>query len=253
MAFLFTDIRGFTTICEGMEPSEVVDILNSYLDLQATIIEENNGDIDKFVGDEMMATFDGPHKELDACRASMQLREAMQKEKDERERTNLKTMSIGIGINTGKVTFGNVGAKERMDFTSIGDTVNLAARLEGANKEYNTKTLISEFVYEKVKDHFICREIDLIQVKGKTRPVIIYEILQIKDKTSKKLQEMKKYFEEGLVRYRKRKWDDAAKYFNKLIEDYSDSTSRVFISRIEHFKNNPPPKKWDGVFTMKVK
>ena len=161
-----------------MSPDKVVEMLNHYLDLQSSIIHENGGDVDKFVGDEVMAMFEGPKRDQNACKAAMEIRKAMAKEKELAKAAGAGTVSIGIGINAGPVVFGSMGAKDRMDFTSIGDTVNLAARLEGTNKEYATKTLITAAVYDKVKDAFICREIDLVTVKGKTEAVRIYELLQ---------------------------------------------------------------------------
>ncbi len=253
LAFLFTDIRGFTTICEGLQPKEIIEMINHYLEVQTEIILRNNGDIDKFVGDEVMATFDGANKELNACNASMELIEMMQLDKKEREEQKLPTVSIGIGVNSGPVVFGSIGAKERMDYTSIGDTVNLAARLEGANKTYNTKTLISENVYKKIEDKFICREIDLITVIGKTESIRVYEILQKKEKTEKKINYIKLNFEKGLSAYRSQNWDEALKYFQKNLKEFNDETSKVFINRIIIFKNNPPPKDWDGVFSLEYK
>jgi len=248
LAFLFTDIRGFTTLCEGMKPDQVVSILNRYLDLETEIILKNHGDVDKFVGDEMMAFFDGPHKELHACKAAMQIRHAMMQERDKRQQEGLPVVSIGIGINSGPVVFGSVGARDRMDFTSIGDTVNLAARLEGANKQYNSKSIITETVFTKVQDTFLCRELDFIAVKGKKEPVRIFEILQEKAKAQAKLMQIKELFEKGLAAYRKQNWRTAAAAFSKNIELYKDGPSEVFLKRVIYFDKNPPGKDWDGVF-----
>lgn len=253
LCFLFTDIRGFTSLCEGKQPKDVVEILNHYLDIEAEIILNNNGDIDKFVGDEMMAFFAGPKKEYNACKAAMEIRAAMRAQQQQALADGSDYISIGIGINTGKVVFGSVGARSRMDFTSIGDTVNLAARLEGANKAYGSKSIITEAVFEKLKDTFICRELDFITVKGKTEPVRIYEILQSKAAATDKLFEIKDLFEKGLTAYRKQDWDKAEEMFHLCNEKYQDLPSIVFIDRIAHFRLNPPPKKWDGVFEMKVK
>ena len=253
LCFLFTDIRGFTTLCEGKQPREVVEILNHYLDIETEIILNNNGDVDKFVGDEMMAFFSGPKKEYNACKAAMEIRAAMRAQQQQALSEGSDVISIGIGINTGRVVFGSVGARRRMDFTSIGDTVNLAARLEGANKAYGSKTIITEAVYEKLKDTFVCRELDFITVKGKTEPVRIYEILQTKAAAVEKLYEIKELFEKGLVAYRKQDWDKAEKMFNSCNEKYKDAPSVVFMDRVKHFRKDPPPKKWDGVFVMKVK
>jgi adenylate cyclase len=248
LTFLFTDIRGFTSISEKLAPDQVVEMLNRYLDLQAGIIQENGGDVDKFVGDEVMAMFDGPRRDQNACKASIEIRTAMAKEKELAKAQGRDAVSIGIGINAGEVVHGSMGAKDRMDFTSIGDTVNLAARLEGTNKEYATKTLLTAAVYDNVKDTFLCREIDLMTVKGKTEAVRIYELLQATKGSSEKLERLKKVFEDSLALYRRQKWDAAAKGFAALVKDYQDDTSKVFLGRIAEFKEEPPPKDWDGVF-----
>lgn len=258
LCFLFTDIRGFTSLCEGMPPKKVVELLNHYLDIETQIILENGGDIDKFVGDEMMAVFSGARKEINACKAAMEIRAAMRKEQQHSMEEGLTYVSIGIGINTGEVIFGPVGSRTRKDFTSIGDTVNLAARLESANKAYGSKSIITEAVFKKLRGLFICRELDFITVKGKTEPVRIYEILQqksqaTKNKASDKLTEIKTLFEKGLELYRAQNWEESEKCFSECALKYNDLPSVVFLDRISHFKSNPPPEDWDGVFKMSVK
>jgi class 3 adenylate cyclase len=253
LAFLFTDILGFTSICEGLEPEQVVDILNRYLELQATIIQKNEGDIDKFVGDEIMAMFEGPEKELNACRASMEIRTVLARENELKAAEKKSAISIGIGIHAGPVVFGSVGARHRMDFTSIGDTVNLAARLEGVNRVYGTKALVTENVHKKIKNVYLCREIDFLTVKGKRKPVRIFEILQEQKKAGEKLHRLKEQFENGLGFYRQQRWDKALDIFGSLSNDLKDEASEVFIHRIHLFKPNPPPKEWDGVFNLTSK
>jgi adenylate cyclase len=253
LAFLFTDVRGFTSLCEGLAPDRVVGLLNHYLDLQSSVILANGGDIDKFVGDAIMAVFDGTRKELAACRTAMQIRQAMAEQKELSAKAGRKALAIGIGIHAGPVVFGSVGTRERMDFTSIGDTVNLAARLEGANKTYGTKSLITETVQALVEEQFLCREIDLLTVKGKNRPVRIFEVLQEKQKAGDKLWEMRKVFEEGLGLYRRQRWVEAAKAFMYLKGRYKDQPSEVFLRRIGVFSGSPPPPNWDGVFALTVK
>jgi len=254
-AFLFTDIRGFTAFSEGKPPEKIVEMLNYFLELQVAVILSNGGDIDKFVGDEIMAVFEGPDKELKACRAGIGIRLALAKEEKLALAANEKAVAVGIGIHSGPVTRGSVGARiiNRMDFTSIGDTVNLAARLEGANKEYGTKTLISEAVYEKVKADFICREIDLLTVKGKTESIRIYEMLQERKETTPKLEELVEAFEEGLASYREQDWESAKRSFQRLVADRGDDVSRVFLKRIANFSVEPPPANWDGIFDLRVK
>ena len=253
LCFLFTDIRGFTTLCEGMQPKEIVSILNHYLDIQTQIILKNGGDIDKFVGDEMMAFFAGPRREINACKAAIEIRSAMFAEQQTSISEGKAVISIGIGINTGKVVFGPVGSSKRMDFTSIGDTVNLAARLEGTNKVYGTKAIISEAVYEKLQDLFVCRELDFITVKGKTQPVRIYELLYPTNKAPQAVIELKNLFEKGLSCYRRKLFDKAEQFFTTCVNVYKDKTSAVYLDRIAHFKITPPPNKWDGVFQMDIK
>lgn len=252
LAFLFTDIRGFSSLCEGQSPDRVVELLNRYLGIQADLIRANGGDVDKFVGDEIMATFDGPKKELHACRAGVEIRAAMAAERELAELASRDVVSIGIGINAGTVVFGSVGAGDRMDFTSIGDAVNLAARLEKANKSYRTKTLISEAVYERVSDDYLCREIDLLTVKGKRQPVRVFELLQERGKASDRICEIKRVFEEGLAFYRRRHWAQAEKVFGFLKEKFHDEASEVFLRRIALFKLDPPPRSWDGVFDLSL-
>lgn len=253
LTFLFTDIRGFTTLCEGMSPEEVVSILNHYLNLETEIILSNHGDVDKFVGDEVMGFFEGPNKEINACRAALQLCTAMAREREERSAKGLPVVSIGIGINTGNVVFGSVGAHDRMDFTSIGDTVNLAARLEGANKVYMSKAIITEAVYAKLENRFVCRELDFIAVKGKNEPVRIYELLEEEKNADPKTLKLKAAFERGLSAYRKGNWGRAEEIFKKCVETYDDGPSEMFLERVALFAKNPPPKGWDGVFRMTVK
>ena len=252
LAFLFTDIRGFSTLCEEQHPDQVVKMLNRYLRIQAEIITTNGGDVDKFVGDEIVAMFDGPKKELHACRASVEIRSAMAKQRELAELASRNVVSIGIGINTGPVVFGSIGAGDRMDFTSIGDTVNLAARLEKANKSYRTGTLVSEAVHERVDDEYLCREIDLLTVKGKRLPVRVYELMEERGKASDRSSEIKRVFEEGLAFYRQKKWGQAEQAFGFLKEKFNDETSEIFLRRIALFKLDSPPKKWDGVFNLSL-
>ena len=254
LCFLFTDIRGFTKLCEKLPAREVILMLNRYLNIETKIIFENGGDVDKYVGDEMMAFFAGPKKEINACKAAMEIREALYREQLAALKVGRETISLGIGINTGYVIFGPVGSETRKDFTSIGDTVNLAARLEGANKQYGSKTIISEAVYNNLGNAFICRELDYITVKGKTEVVRIFEVLQeAKKNTGDKIYDLKKLFETGLDYYRQRKWKTAEKYFLECVEKYNDKPAKVFLERIEHYRSSPPPADWKGVFVMRVK
>jgi class 3 adenylate cyclase/CHASE2 domain-containing sensor protein len=176
---LFSDIRGFTTLSEKLTPQELVSHLNEYLSAMTEIIFKYEGTLDKYVGDEIMAFWNAPvdqpnHAEL-ACLTALDMMEKLRELNASWPEE--KRLNIGIGLNTGIMTVGNMGSKNRMDYTLMGDNVNLGARLEGTNKIYGTNIIISEFTYEKIKDRFLCRELDNIRVKGKLKPVKIYEVL----------------------------------------------------------------------------
>jgi adenylate cyclase len=253
LVYLFTDIRGFTTYCEGRPPEDILTMLNRYLDLQATVIAEHGGDIDKYVGDEVFARFEGAKKELRACTAALAIRAAVAEEQHKARGAGEEPISIGIGINSGHAVFGPVGTGARKDFTAIGDEVNLAARLEGANKTYGTKTLVSEPVARLVEAAFLLREIDLLTVKGKRLPVRIFELLQRKAKADPRVTEIARVFELGLKAYRKQQWPAAEKAFTYLATKYRDEPSRVFLRRVATFASRPPGEGWDGVFNLTVK
>ena len=248
LACLFTDIRGFTEMSESMTPDKVVEMLNHYLEIETSIIHANEGDVDKYVGDAMFARFDGRRKELNACKAGLEIRRAMSEEARKAKEANQRQIDIGIGINAGEVTFGSVGAQDRKDFTAIGDNVNLASRLESLNKQYHVKSLISDSVYDKVKDDFLCREVDLVAVKGKAEAVRVYEIIREKTGATERDERFKKLYETSLALYRKQKWDSADKGFGACLREFDDETSNVFLDRIRQLRKNPPPKDWDGDF-----
>jgi len=170
------------------------------------------------------------------------------------EALNLPDINIGIGINSGEMIVGNMGSKKRFNYTIMGDSVNLASRLEGINKQYGTNIIISQFTYDLIQsDSFTVRELDSVRVKGKKKPVTIYELFGYGELYRQK-QALAKMFNEGLNAYRKKQWDQAIELFNSALRDYPDDTpSRVFIERCGKYKQNPPPEDWDGVFVMRTK
>ncbi len=185
LTVLFSDIRGFTSISERLTPEQLVEHLNIYLQSMTDVVFKYLGTLDKYVGDEIMAFWGAPIPQEDhalkACRASLEMMIELRKMNEKWAAEEKPELNIGIGLNTGDMVVGNMGSNSRMDYTLMGDMVNLGARLEGTNKVYGTAIIISEFTYEHVKDHVIVRELDLIRVKGKQQPVRIYELMDVKD------------------------------------------------------------------------
>jgi adenylate cyclase len=183
LTVFFSDIRGFTTLSEAMTPQELVNHLNIYLTEMTDIILEYQGTLDKYVGDEIMCFWGAPlpqeeHAML-ACKSALRQMEALRKLNEQWPPE--RRINIGIGINSGIMTVGNMGSLGRMNYTLTGDNVNLGARLEGTNKQYGTNIIISEYTYGLVKDRVVVRELDNIRVKGKNRPVQIYELIDVNE------------------------------------------------------------------------
>jgi adenylate cyclase len=251
ITILFSDIRGFTSISEGLTPQELVRLLNEYLSPMTRIVLQERGTLDKFIGDAVMAIFNAPldlqgHPEA-ACRAAVRMLESLRELNAGFSAKNMNVIDIGIGINTGLAVVGNMGADIRFDYTAIGDSVNLASRLESLNKYYGTHILVSEDTRKGVvSDSFNFREVDLVRVKGKQLPVVIYELIAGDAAIIGK-------FQEGLNLYRIADFQSAALIFSELVEKYSDGPSRLYLERCGDYLSNPPPPDWDGVYTAKSK
>ncbi|MCX7816804.1 MAG: adenylate/guanylate cyclase domain-containing protein [Syntrophales bacterium] len=257
LTVMFSDVRGFTTISESLSPEDLVSLLNEYLSEMTRIVFKYDGLLDKYIGDAIMAVFGAPIDQHDhalrACKTALDMMEKLKALQDKWEQEGRPRLDIGIGINSGDMVVGNMGSDIRFDYTVMGDNVNLASRLEGINKEYGTHIVISEYTYERVKDHMFCRELDAVRVKGKKMPVKIYELLcerENKDAHEKYV----KVFEEALDAYRSCQWDRAIALFEKVIQiKGEDPPSEVYIKRCLDLKENPPDQPWDGVYTMTKK
>jgi adenylate cyclase len=251
ITILFSDIRGFTTISEGLTPQELVRLLNEYLNPMTRIVLEEKGTLDKFIGDAVMAIFNAPlnlenHPEA-ACRAALRMLASLAELNKGFAARGMNTIDIGVGINTGLAVVGNMGADIRFDYTAIGDSVNLASRLEGLNKYYGSHILVSEDTRNAVKSEQMCfREVDRVRVKGKQLPVVMFELMTAN-------MEILPLFEEALTLYRTRKFGEAADKFKSLHEQFSDSVSALYAARSEDYLVSPPPDDWDGVYTAKSK
>jgi len=256
---LFSDVRSFTTITETLGAQGTVAMLNEYFTIMVDIITGEGGMLDKFIGDAIMAAFGIPIAHDDdedrAVRATIAMITELWEWNKVREARGDMPIDHGVGLNTGMIVSGNIGSPKRMDFTMIGDGVNLAARLESACKQYSARILISEFTRAKLKGTYRVRDIDLVVVKGKTEPVGVYEVLDYhNDETYPNLMDNVNYFNEGVKLYRQANWDKAISNFEEAIKATpTDKLAQTYIERCEHLKENPPEGEWDGVWVMTSK
>ncbi len=254
---LFSDIRGFTTLSESLSPPQLVELLNEYLTAMTEVIFKNWGTLDKYIGDAIMAFWGAPYPQDDhalrACRTGLDMINALQVLQADWHVRDVPRIDIGVGINSGPMLVGNMGSRIRKNFTIMGDSVNLASRLEGSNREFGTHVIISEGTYNQVRGNVVARELDLIRVKGKTQPVKVYELLSLAADAEKHLDLVTR-FEKGLKAYRSGEWQAAIEIFQQVLTDYpQDGPTQVFIERCLNLLAHPPEGLWDGVFIMKTK
>ncbi|MCB0391439.1 MAG: CHASE2 domain-containing protein [Bdellovibrionales bacterium] len=254
---LFSDIRGFTTISEKLDPRALSDLLNSYLTPMTDLVFENRGTLDKYMGDAVMAFFGAPihYKEHPhyACRCALQMLEKLKDLQTEYRKQGLPEIDIGIGLNSGDCSVGNMGSQTVRSYTVMGDAVNLGSRLEGINKQYGTRIIISEFTHALVKENFTCREVDLVRVKGKILPVRIFELVSEGSAPSEIMKKLE-FFNKGYQLYHQKEFKAAMEQFNQALNiQPDDECSKLYIDRCQNYLNNPPPEDWDGVFIMKTK
>ncbi len=256
---LFSDIRSFTSFTEELGAQATVTLLNEYFTLMVECIQERGGMLDKFIGDAIMAVFGTPVAHEDdpdrAIRAAIDMMGALRGLNAERQASARKPIHIGVGINTDAIVSGNIGSPKRMDYTVIGDGVNLASRLEGACKQYGTGVLISESTYKQVKGTYRVREVDRVVVKGKTQPVDVFEILDYHTEESfPGIIEMLGHFRDGIQSYRCRGWKNAEKAFGEALAlRPEDVLSKLYLDRCQQLRSSPPAEDWDGVWVMTSK
>jgi len=256
---LFSDIRGYTTLTENVGASEVVSLLNQYFETMVEAVFEYQGTLDKFIGDALMAVFGAPltlteHAWM-AVKSALDMRWRLAEFNQSRIRTKQPLIRIGIGLSSGEVVSGNIGSQKRMDYTVIGDAVNLSARLESVTKEYGCDIILSEFTYNLCSDRIWVRELDKIRVKGKTQAVSIYELIgttdmPLNDITKRSLE----LYEAGRCAYLNRDFQKAIAYFTQIHQlKPSDKAVLTQLERSNIYLENPPSDDWDGVYTMTTK
>jgi adenylate cyclase len=258
LTIVFTDIENFTSLSEKLTPDALVNIINEYLDAMSSVIMKLGGTVDKFEGDGIMAFFNAPLDQedhyLQAVEAIFQCRVLITQLNNKWLKEGKPQLNFRAGIATGEAIVGNMGSKERFDYTVMGDTVNTASRLEGVNKIYGTRTIINEACALLVQERFILRELDSVRVKGKKHPVRIFEVIAHREQMSEVLKQMLHCFAQGLKLYREMNFVEAKLSFEKALQIFpADKATKVFVERCEHLVSYPPSEGWDGVFTLSTK
>ena len=254
----FSDLEGFSSISEQLTAGELVILLNEYLTEMTDIVMQYEGTVDKFEGDAIIAFFGAPIDFKDhatrTCYAALDMQKRLAQLRKIWKKKGRHELFMRIGINTGEVTVGNMGSESRFDYTMIGDPVNVAARLEGANKQYQTYTMLSEFTYELAKNDIEARELDSIRVVGKKEPIKIYELLGRKGEMEDTIRLILPHFQEGLEHYKNQRWEEGITCFENALNLYEDDgPSLTYFERCITFQYHPPPPDWDGVFAMRTK
>jgi adenylate cyclase len=256
---LFSDIRGFTPLTEELGAEGTVTLLNEYFTIMVECIQNEEGMLDKFIGDAIMAAFGMPIPHDDdpdrGVRAAISMISDLRVWNTKRADEGKLPVDMGIGLNTDTVVSGNIGSPKRMDYTMIGDGVNLAARLESACKQYAARILISENTFKQLRGTYRTRHIDHVVVKGKTEPAGVIEVLDYHtEETFPNLMDVVNYFASGVNHYRAAEWDKAIKDFNEALKaNPDDKLSETYIERCEHLKKTPPKGEWDGIWVMTSK
>jgi adenylate cyclase len=254
----FSDVQGFTSISERLSARELVELLNEFLTEMTDIILTNEGTVDKFEGDAIIAFFGAPNEMPNhaavACRVCIQMQQRLSQLRAKWREQGRPELKMRIGLNTGIAVVGNMGSKQRMDYTMMGDSVNTAARLEGVNKVYGTYTMISASTYKEAATQIVARELDAISVVGKSEPVAVYELMDPVGEASADTLELIEVYRKGLEAYRRRDWEKAIAFFNQALAiDDADRPSQVMVERCTFYKTNPPPENWNGAYTMTTK
>jgi len=258
---MFSDIRGFTTISENLDAQDLALFLNQYLSDMTGLVFEYQGTLDKYIGDAVMAFWGAPFEvddhAISACSSALKMMQRVREMQRQWQAQGKPQLDIGIGLNSGVASVGNMGSALRYGYTALGDTVNLSSRLEGLNKDYGTHIIVNETTYAATRDaKFVYRELDLIRVKGKNQPVMIYELIGRAGEETlygsiANVQSRVEQFARGRTLYRARRWEEAQHVFQVMIDKWpDDGPARTYWKRCQEYLFDEPPSGWDGVFTM---
>lgn len=257
LTVLFSDIRGFTTISEGLEPSQLAALMNQYLGAMTLVVRKHRGTLDKYIGDAIMAFWgapvDDPEHARNAVLTGLEMHVALQELNKELVARGWPELKIGVGVNTGPMTVGDMGSPVRQSYTVMGDAVNLGSRLEGITKQYGVGFIVGEGTRERLKKEFVFRELDRVRVKGKEDPVGIYEPIGEEGKVSRDDIEEIKLWNQALRAYRTQDWDQAELTLMNLQRIKPRYLYDLYAKRLEHLRKEPPGENWDGVTIFETK
>lgn len=257
LTIMFSDLRGFTTFSEKLDPQQLSEFLNIYFTKMTAEVFKAQGTLDKFIGDAVMAFFGAPlsykNNTENACRCALQSLIRLKELNIDFQKQGFPLLEMGIGLNTGDVSVGNMGSDTLQNYTVLGDSVNLASRLEGLNKDYGTQIIIGPDTYEEVKNIFICRELDFVRVKGKKEALSIYELIS-EEKISDKEMAWLDCYSNARTSYKSKNFTQAAADYKKCLEmKPNDKTSDIFLNRAEAYIVTKPESDWDGAFNLNHK
>ena len=257
LTIMFSDIRGFTSVSEGLTPDELVLLLNEYLGEMTDVLFKWWGTLDKYIGDAIMGFWGSPYPQDDhayrACTCALDMSTRLDELNVKWAAEGRRTLNIGIGLNTGPVNVGNMGSSRRLAWTVMGDNVNLASRLEGLTKEYHVRVVIGENTYQQVQAGYVTRELDRIKVLNRNQPLAIYQLMDFL-KEYDRYAELLARWEKALAAYKAQEWGKAADQFEAILAAYpGDGPSETLLERSKKFMIHPPAPDWDGVYVMETK
>jgi adenylate cyclase len=255
---LFCDLAGFTTFTERAPPDQFIDSINAYLSEASQVLLARGAYIDKFIGDAVMAVFGVPKAQpdhaLQACLSALELQAMLTQLNERLGKQYQLTLGMRVGVNSGEMITGPIGYARKLNYTVLGDTVNLASRLEGANKAFDTRIMIGPLTHEQAKDALEVRFLDYLRVKGKKKPVDVYEVMARKGGLTPQQESLRKVYLEGIEQYRQRKWKEAQATFERALTIApEDGPSVEYRDRCVHYQKDPPLEDWDGSFGLEHK
>jgi adenylate cyclase len=258
MSVLFSDLRGFTSLSEGLTPERLVEVLNTYLNEMTNIVFEEGGVLDKYIGDAVMAfwnaPFDQPDHAVRSVRCAVRMRDRLKAMNEDGSFPKGIELKVGVGVNTGDMVVGNIGAETRYDYTVIGDSVNLASRTESLCKEYGVMIIVTQNTGADIADAFHLRLLDQVAVKGKKEPIRLFEVLGLKGKVPETDLAYARRFEEALNFYFSRRFDEAVQVCDAFLAERPEDVSVIHLKeRCEIYRKEPPPAEWNGTWVMTKK